>query len=59
MVLDGVLLRIEKVDFEFSDNLFFEGSKYRSGDGAVGIEVTIHYKDNEWKSKETKMTWIS
>ncbi|WP_088102948.1 peptide ABC transporter substrate-binding protein [Halalkalibacter urbisdiaboli] len=59
MVLDGVLLRIEKVDFKFNNNIFFEGSKYRSGDGAVGVEVTVHYKDNKWKSKEVKMTWIS
>lgn len=59
MALDGVLLRIEKVDFKFNNNIFFEGSKYRSGLGAVGVEVTVHYKDNKWKSKEIKMTWIS
>lgn len=57
--LDGVLLRIEKVDFKFNNNIFFEGSKYRSGLGAVGVEVTVHYKDNKWKSKKAKMTWIS
>lgn len=59
MALDGVLLRIDKVDFKFNNNIFFEGSKYRSGLGAVGVEVTVHYKDNTWKSKEAKMTWIS
>jgi hypothetical protein len=59
MSLDGVLLRIEKVDFKFNNNIFFEGSKYRSGLGAVGVEVTVQYKDNKWKSKEAKMTWIS
>jgi hypothetical protein len=59
MSLDGVLLRIEKVDFKFNNNIFFEGSKYRSGLGAVGVEVTVHYKDNKWKSKEAKITWIS
>jgi hypothetical protein len=59
LVLDGVLLRIEKVDFKVNNNIFFEGSKYRSGDGAVGVEVTVHNKDNKWESKETKMTWIS
>ncbi|MCQ6275895.1 peptide ABC transporter substrate-binding protein [Bacillus sp. V3B] len=59
MVLDGVLLRIEKVDFKFNNKVFFEGSKYRSGLGAVGVEVTVHYKDNKWKSKEAKVTWIS
>ncbi|MFD2216436.1 peptide ABC transporter substrate-binding protein [Metabacillus endolithicus] len=59
MSLGGVLLRIEKVDFKFNNNIFFEGSKYRSGLGAVGVEVTVHYKENKWKSKEVKMTWIS
>lgn len=59
MVLDGVLLKIEKVEFKFNNNIFFEGSKYRSGNGAVGVKVTVHYKDNQWKSKEAKMTWIS
>ncbi|MEJ9371415.1 peptide ABC transporter substrate-binding protein, partial [Schinkia azotoformans] len=59
MALDGVLLRIENVDFKFNNNIFFEGSKYCSGNGAVGVEVTIQLKDNRWKSKEAKMTWIS
>jgi hypothetical protein len=59
LVLDGVLLRIEIVDFKVNNTIFFEGSKYRSGDGAVGVEVRVHYKDNKWESKETKMTWIS
>lgn len=56
MGLDGVLLRIEKVDFKFNNEIFFEGSKYRSGLGAVGVEVKVHYKDNKWESKEVKMT---
>lgn len=59
LVLDGVLLRIEKVEYKVNNNIFFEGSKYRSGDGAVGVEVIVHYKDNNWKVKEVKMTWIS
>lgn len=59
MVLDGVLLSIEKVDFKFNNNIFFEGSKYRAGDGAVGIELTVHYKDGDWRIKKSQMTWIS
>ena len=59
MGLDGVLLRIEKVDFKSNNRIFFEGSKYCSGLGAVGVEVKVHYKDNKWESKEVKMTWIS
>ncbi|WP_231687536.1 peptide ABC transporter substrate-binding protein [Bacillus sp. FJAT-22090] len=59
MRLDGVLLRIEKVDFKSNNEIFFEGSMYRSGLGVVGVEVKVHYKDNKWESKEVKMTWIS
>ncbi|WP_243354545.1 peptide ABC transporter substrate-binding protein [Bacillus litorisediminis] len=59
MVLDGVLLRIENVDFKLNNQIVFEGSKYRSGLGAVGLEVTVHYKDGKWQVKESKMTWIS
>lgn len=59
MSLEGVLLKIEKVDFQFNKVIFFEGSKYRSGLGAVGVEVKVHYKDNNWQAKEVKMTWVS
>ena len=59
MSLTGVLLRIEKVDFKWNHNVFFEGSKYRSGLGAIGIEGTVHYKDGTWQLKESKETWIS
>ena len=59
MLLDGVLLKIEKVDFKFNNKILIEGSKYRSGLGAIGVEVKVHYKDNKWKAKEVKMTWIS
>jgi hypothetical protein len=59
MSIDGVLLGIEKVDFKFNNNAIFEGSKYRSAKGAVGVEVKVHYKDNKWKTKRVKETWIS
>jgi hypothetical protein len=58
-VLNGVLLRLDKVELNFNNKVFFEGSKYRSGLGAVGVKVTVHYEDDNWKVKETKMTWIS
>ena len=56
---DGVLLRIEKVNYKFNKSIIFEGSKYRSGKGSIGVEVTVHYKNGNWEVKETKMTWIS
>ena len=59
MSLTGVLLRMEKMDFKWNHNVFFEGSKYRSGLGAIGVEGTVHYKDGNWQIKESKETWIS
>lgn len=57
--LYGVLLEIQSVDFKSNHTIFFEGSKYRSGLGAIGVEGTVHYKDGEWEIKESKVTWIS
>ncbi|WP_159426224.1 peptide ABC transporter substrate-binding protein [Desulfolucanica intricata] len=57
--LNGVLLRIEKVEFKSKNNIFFECSKYRSGLGAVGVEVIVHYKDGNWKVRESNVTRIS
>lgn len=57
--LDGVLLEIEKVDFKLNDTIYFKGSKFHSGLGAVGLGVTVHFKDGDWKVKETKLLWIS
>lgn len=59
LALDGVLLRIEKVDFKFNNNVLFEGSKFKSGKGAIGVESTVHYKNGEWQIKESKEIWVS
>jgi hypothetical protein len=59
MALEGVLLRIEKIDFKFNKNVLFEGSKYRSGKGAIGVVSTVRYKDGNWQVKESKETWVS
>jgi len=58
LVLKGVLLRIEKIDF-VSGDLLFEGSKHRSGDGAVGVKGIVHFKNDQWVTKESMKTWIS
>lgn len=59
LVLDGVLLKLDKVSFKFNNDIYFEGSKYRAGDGAIGVEGKIHYKNNKWETKEVKIPWIS
>lgn len=56
---DGVLLKIETIDFKMFNKVYFEGSKYRSAKGAIGVEGTIHFKSGKWKLKESKETWIS
>lgn len=56
--LEGILLSITKK--EISDKkAVIEGSKYRSGLGAIGVYCELINKDDAWKLKESKMTWIS
>lgn len=57
--LDGILLRLEKVKFPLNDSVVFEGSKFRSGLGAIGVEVTIQFENGKWTIKESKDIWIS
>ncbi|MDF2039900.1 hypothetical protein P2R12_23450 [Cytobacillus oceanisediminis] len=56
---EGVLLRIENMKYKLLNNVYFEGSKYRSAKGAIGVESTIHFKEGKWQVKESKETWIS
>ena len=59
MILNGVLLRIDKFQVKSEEAILFEGSKYRSGDGAVDIQGAIYFEDNQWKSREVEITSIS
>ncbi len=61
LVLKGVLLKIENVDFvsNATNDFIFEGAKYRAGDGAVGVKGIVYFKNDRWKLKESKETWIS
>jgi len=58
MVLDGILLRVKNIDVK-PDMVTIEGSKYRSGNGAIGVISTLIYKEGKWQLKEAKMAWIS
>ncbi|MGG4166295.1 peptide ABC transporter substrate-binding protein [Rossellomorea vietnamensis] len=57
--LEGVLLRIEKVDFTFNDHVLIEGSKFKSGIGAIGVMIEVEYEDGKWHLKESELSWIS
>ena len=57
--LDGVLLEITKVEFQSNNTILLEVSKFRSGLGAIGVEVKVHYKENKWQTVEVNLKWIS
>lgn len=60
MVLDGVLLKLEKVNFISNRTAFeFEGSKYRAGNGAVGVKGKLQYKGGIWQRFEIHEIWVS
>ncbi|MGP4042487.1 peptide ABC transporter substrate-binding protein [Gracilibacillus sp. D59] len=59
MVLDGVLLKIEKVDFVNDTEIIFQGSKTRAGNGAIGVKGIIQFKDGIWTIKDLKEIWVS
>lgn len=57
-VLDGVLLRVEKIDVKFN-KVIIEGDKYRAGNGAIGTRVEVQFKDGKWQVIKADGTWIS
>lgn len=58
MILDGVLLKVDKVDIS-ENGAVIEGIKYRSGNGAIGVNIKLTLEDGAWKVAETATTWIS
>lgn len=54
--LDGVLLKIEKYDFVNHHESLFEGTKYKSGQGAYTCKLIVHYANDEWQMKEFIIT---
>ncbi|HHV28978.1 MAG TPA: hypothetical protein GXX73_05165 [Clostridium sp.] len=57
--LDGLLLRIVKVD-KISDNeIIIECSKFRSGLGAVGVKCVLKKENDKWIVSSSQLTWIS
>ena len=56
--LEGILLSIDKVEAKSDKEIILEGSKFKSGLGAIGVRTIIIY-DDKWKIKESSMTYIS
>lgn len=57
--LDGVLLTIEEMKYNFNGSVTFIGGKMKSGVGAVGVESTLKFDGTRWKIQEFKKTWVS
>lgn len=57
--LKGLLLKVEKMETTITGNVVIEGSKFRSGLGAIGVKTVLEAKDGKWQVKESEITWIS
>ena len=57
--IEGLLLSVENVEFVSDSEVIIEGSKFRSGTGALGFKSVVKYDGEKWVLKETKETWIS
>jgi len=57
--LKGLLLKVEQVDTTISGKVVIEGSKFRSGNGAIGVKTVLEQKEGKWQIKESEIKWIS
>lgn len=56
--LGGILLSIDKIEKDSDEKMVIEGSKFRSGNGVIGVK-TILTNNEGWNVKESNITWIS
>jgi hypothetical protein len=59
LVLDGLLLSVKDINIISNTYIIVEGSKYRSGDGAIGVKCALKYKDGKWNVEKADIMWIS
>lgn len=57
--IDGILLKIERIEKISDDKVIVEGSKFRSGNGAIGVTSILVRSKGEWKLESAGITWIS
>jgi hypothetical protein len=57
--IEGLLLEITDVNIISDNKVIIEGSKFRSGLGAVGVKSTVIKSNGEWQLESADMTWIS
>ncbi|HEY8890291.1 MAG TPA: hypothetical protein VIM70_08545 [Clostridium sp.] len=56
---EGIVFQISKYNSNSSNSISFEGSKWRSGTGAIGFSFEAQKKNEKWELKKCNMTWIS
>ncbi|MCM1988373.1 hypothetical protein [Oceanirhabdus seepicola] len=56
---EGILFKVDKYNSHSTNSVSFEGSKWRSGLGAIGFSFKGEKKNNKWELVECNMTWIS
>lgn len=59
LVLDGVLLRLQDIERKSDTKHVFEGEKYKSGLGAIWLEIKVEWSEGIWEVTDSKITAIS
>ena len=57
--IEGLLLRVDKIDKITKKKAVMEVSKFRSGLGAIGVRCKLIYSKGTWELKNADMMWIS
>lgn len=57
--IEGLLLRVDKIDKITKKKAVIEVSKFRSGLGAIGVRCKLIYSKGTWELKSADMMWIS
>lgn len=56
---NGVVFKIDEYTVNTSDKISFTGSKWASGNGAIGFSVEIEARNGVWEIIKCDTTWIS
>ncbi len=57
--LEGILLSTESINIISKNEIEIKCTKFRSGDGAIGLKINVIYEDGKWVAKKKDMLWIS
>jgi len=57
--IKGILIDFDSIIYVADDEFLIEASKFKSGLGAVGVEVILKKVDGVWSVISAKITWIS